>query len=180
MLFGLCNALSTFQRCMISIFLDLLDECMEVFMDDFMVHAESFDAYMENLFQVLTRCIETNLVLNFEKCHFMVTEGIVLAHLVSSRGIEVNKDKVNVITSLPKPTSVWDVCSFLGHAIAHPLSKLLQKEVNFVFDKACEDAFQELKTRLTSTPILQAPNWEYPFELMCDASNSALGAILGQ
>ncbi|RDY11589.1 hypothetical protein CR513_03723, partial [Mucuna pruriens] len=64
--------------------------------------------------------------------------------------------------------------------IALPLSKLLQKEVDFVFDKACEEAFQELKTRLTSTPILEASNWEYQFELMCDASNSTFGAILGQ
>ncbi|RDX94914.1 Retrovirus-related Pol polyprotein from transposon 17.6, partial [Mucuna pruriens] len=157
------------HRCMINI-LDLLEECMEVFMDDFTIYAKPFDACLENLSWVLTRCIETNLVFNFEKCHFMVIEGIVLGHLVSSRGIEVNKAKVNIITSLPNPTSVRDVHSFLAHVrfykqfiknfskIALPLSKLLQKEVDFVFDKAYEDAFQELKTRLTSTPILQAPN----------------------
>ncbi|RDY09973.1 Retrovirus-related Pol polyprotein, partial [Mucuna pruriens] len=174
MLFGLCNAPSTFQRCMISIFSDLLEECMEVFMDDFTIYAESFDACLENLSRVLTRCIETSLVLNFEKCHFMDTLGI-----------KVDKAKVDTITSLPNLTTVWDVYSFLGHAgfyrkISLPLSKLLQKEVDFVFDKAYVKAFQELKTKLTSTPILQALNWEYPFELMCDASNSTLGAILGQ
>ncbi|RDY07701.1 Retrovirus-related Pol polyprotein from transposon opus, partial [Mucuna pruriens] len=80
--------------------------CVGVFMDDFTVYLESFDAYLENLSWVLTRCIETNLVLNFEKCHFMVTEGMVLGHLVSSRGIEVNKAKVDIITSLLNPASV--------------------------------------------------------------------------
>ncbi|RDX83971.1 Retrovirus-related Pol polyprotein, partial [Mucuna pruriens] len=190
--FGLCNALSTFQRCMASIFSDLLQDCMEVFMDDFMVYVDSFDACLGNLSKVLTRCIDTNLVLNFEKCHFMVTEGIVLGHLVSNRGIKVDKSKIDIITSLPNPTSVREVCSFLGHAgfyrrfiknfsrIALPLSKLLQKDVEFNFDQPCIEAFQELKNRLISVPILQAPNWDYPFELMCDASNFALGAILGQ
>ncbi|RDX80649.1 Retrovirus-related Pol polyprotein from transposon opus, partial [Mucuna pruriens] len=98
--FGLCNAPRTFQRCMISIFLDLLENCMEVFMDDFMVYGESFNACLENLFHILTRYINTNLVLNFEKCHFMVTEGIILGYLASIRGIKVDKAKVNIIASL--------------------------------------------------------------------------------
>ncbi|RDX82360.1 Retrovirus-related Pol polyprotein from transposon 17.6, partial [Mucuna pruriens] len=174
-LFGLYNAPSTFQRCMTSIFLALLQDCMEVFMDDFTVYADSFDACLDNLSKVPTRCIDTNLVLNLEKCHFMVTEGIVLGHLVSNRGIEVDKSKINIITSLPNPTSVWKVSSFLGHAsfyrrfiknfskLTLPLSKLLQKE-----------------NRLTSAPILQAENWDLPFELICVASNSTLGGVLGQ
>ncbi|RDY02042.1 Retrovirus-related Pol polyprotein, partial [Mucuna pruriens] len=190
--FGLCNAPSTFQRCMMSIFSDLLQDCMEVFMDDFTVYADSFEACLNNLSRVLKRCTNTNLVLNFEKCHFMVTEGIVLGHLVSNKGIEVDKAKINIITSLPNPASVWEVRSFLGHAgfykrfikdfsiLALPMSKLLQKDVNFNFDQPCIEAFQELKNKLTSAPILQAPDWGLPFELMCDASNSALGAVLGQ
>ncbi|RDX86424.1 Retrovirus-related Pol polyprotein from transposon 17.6, partial [Mucuna pruriens] len=190
--FGLCNAPSTFQHCMTSIFSNLLQECMKVFMDDFTVYADSFDACLENLSKVLKRCIDTNLVLNFEKCHFMVTEGIVLGHLVSNRGIEVDKSKIDIITILPNPTSVREVRSFLGHAgfyrrfienfskTAPPLSKLLQKDVEFKFDQPCIEAFWELKSRLTSAPILQAPDWELPFELICDASNLALGAILGQ
>ncbi|RDX80305.1 Retrovirus-related Pol polyprotein from transposon 17.6, partial [Mucuna pruriens] len=190
--FGLCNAPSTFQRCMTSIFSDLLQECMELFMDDFTVYADSFDACLENLSKVLTRCKDTNLVLNFEKCHFMVTKGIVLGHLVSNKGIEVDKSKIDIITSLSNPTSMREVHSFLGHAgfyrrfiknfskIALPLSKPLQKDVKFKFDHPCIVAFQELKKRLTSTPILQAPDWGLPFELMCDATNSTLGAVLGQ
>nr|KYP39688.1 Retrovirus-related Pol polyprotein from transposon 17.6 [Cajanus cajan] len=70
--FGLCNAPSTFQRCMLSIFSDLLENCMEVFMDDFTVYGSSFDACLDSLDRVINRCIEANLVLNFEKCHFMV------------------------------------------------------------------------------------------------------------
>ncbi|RDY07803.1 Retrovirus-related Pol polyprotein from transposon 17.6, partial [Mucuna pruriens] len=148
MSFVLCNAPSTFQRCMISIFTNLLQDCMEVFMDDFTVYVDSFDACLRNLSKVLARCINTNLVLNFEKCHFMVIEGIVLGHLVSNRGIEVDKSKIDIITSLSNPTSVQEVRSFLGHAgfykrfiknfskIALPLSKLLQKDVDFKFDHA--------------------------------------------
>ncbi|RDX94505.1 Retrovirus-related Pol polyprotein from transposon 17.6, partial [Mucuna pruriens] len=163
-----------------------LVHCMEVFIDDFTIYAESFEACLENL------GIEINLVLNFEKCHFMVTEGTVLGHLVSSRGIEFDKAKVDIITSLPNPTSVREGRSFLGHVgfyrcfiknfskIALSLSKLLQKDMDFVFDQPYMEAFQELKKRLTSTPILQAPNWEYPFKLMCDTSNSTLGVVLGQ
>ncbi|RDX79242.1 Retrovirus-related Pol polyprotein from transposon 17.6, partial [Mucuna pruriens] len=153
-------------------------DCMEVFMDDFMVYANSFDTCLGNLSRVLTRFIDANLVLNFEKFHFMVIEKIVLGHLVSSRGIKVDKSKINIITSLPYPAYVWEVRSFFGHVefyrrfiknfrkIALPLSKLLQKD--------------ELKKRLTSAPILQAPNWEYLFKLMCDASNLAFRAVLGQ
>ncbi|RDX89350.1 Retrovirus-related Pol polyprotein, partial [Mucuna pruriens] len=153
MLFGLCNASSTFQCFMTRIFSDLLQNCMEVFMDDFTVYADSFDACLEKLSKVLTRCINTNLVLNFKKCHFMVIGGIVLEHLVSNRGIKVDKSKVDIIASLPNPISVRE---------------------------PYVEAFQELKNSLTSAPILQAHNWDYPFELMCDASNSALGAVLGQ
>ncbi|RDX81094.1 Retrovirus-related Pol polyprotein from transposon opus, partial [Mucuna pruriens] len=109
----------------------------QVFMDDFTVYAESFEACLSNLSKVLKRCVDTNLVLNFEKCHFMVTKGIVLGHLVSNRDIEVDKSKIDIISSLPNPTFVREVHSFLGHAgfykrfiknfnkLALPLSKLL-------------------------------------------------------
>nr|URM60731.1 ZF-HD family protein [Gymnema sylvestre] len=190
--FGLCNAPGTFQRCMVSIFSDLLEHCMEVFMDDFTVYGNSFDECLDNLGSVLQRCIEKNLVLNFEKCHFMVKQGIVLGHVISKDGIQVDKSKVDIIASLPYPTCVRDVRSFLGHAgfyrrfikdfskIALPLSRLLQKETDFVFDDPCKASFDELKRRLTSPPIIQPPIWDLPFELMCDASNFALGAVLSQ
>nr|KYP30922.1 Retrovirus-related Pol polyprotein from transposon 17.6 [Cajanus cajan] len=95
--FGLCNAPGTFQRCMLSIFSDFLENCIEVFMDDFTVYGSSFDACLDSLDRVLNRCIETNLVLNFEKCHFMVEQGIVLGHIISSQGIQVDPAKIFVI-----------------------------------------------------------------------------------
>ena len=190
--FGLCNAPGTFQRCMMSIFSEFLEECMEVFMDDFTVYGSSFDACLDSLDKVLSRCIETNLVLNYEKCHFMVKQGIVLGHVISHKGIEVDPAKTNVITQLPNPTCVREIRSFLGHAgfyrrfikdfskIALPLSNLLKKDANFNFDDKCRNAFDHLKRALTTTPVIQPPNWTLPFELMCDASNYALGAVLAQ
>jgi len=88
---------------------------MELFMDDFTIYGLSFDACLESLSRVLDRCIETDLVLNFEKCHFMVIEGIVLWHLVSSRSIESDKAKIDIISSPTYLASLWEVCSFLGH-----------------------------------------------------------------
>ncbi|RDX82907.1 Retrovirus-related Pol polyprotein from transposon opus, partial [Mucuna pruriens] len=99
---------------MINIFSDLLEDCMEVFMDDFIVYVESFKACLDNLSQVLRRCINSNLVLNFEKCYFMVIEGIVLKHLVSARGIEVDKVKFDIISSLSNSASVREPCWFLS------------------------------------------------------------------
>jgi hypothetical protein len=110
--FGLCNTPATFQRCMISIFSDYVERKNEVFMDDFTVYGDSFDKCLESLSLVLKRCIETNLVLNYEKCYFMVKQGTVLGHVVSSRGLEVDKVKINVISSLPYPSCAREVCLF--------------------------------------------------------------------
>ncbi|XP_024958882.1 uncharacterized protein LOC112499837, partial [Cynara cardunculus var. scolymus] len=113
--FGLCNAPATFQRCMMSIFSDMLEHSMEIFMDDFSVYGTSYDLCLQNLEKSLQRCEETDLVFNWEKCHFMIKEGIVLGHLISKRGIEVDKAKLEVIEKLPEPTTVKGIRSFLGH-----------------------------------------------------------------
>ncbi|KAG7572472.1 Ribonuclease H-like superfamily [Arabidopsis suecica] len=190
--FGLCNAPATFQRCMTSIFSDLIEEMVEVFMDDFSVYGSSFSSCLLNLCRVLTRCEETNLVLNWEKCHFMVREGIVLGHKISEKGIEVDKGKIEVMMQLQPPKTVKDIRSFLGHAgfyrrfikdfskIARPLTRLLCKEAEFEFDEDCLKAFHTIKEALVTAPVVQAPNWDYPFEIMCDASDYAVGAVLGQ
>ena len=106
--FGLCNAPGTFS--------DMVEKTIEIFMDDFSVLGNSFDNCLENLRSVLVRCEETNLVLNWEKCHFMVQEGIVLGHRISARGIEVDGAKIEAIAKLPPPSSVKGIRSFLGHA----------------------------------------------------------------
>nr|GEU54712.1 reverse transcriptase domain-containing protein [Tanacetum cinerariifolium] len=104
--FGLCNALATFQKCMLAIFHDMIEESVEVFMDDFFVFGNSFDKCLNNLDKMLQRCKDAHLVLNWEKCHFMVKEGIVLGHKVSSAGLKVGKIKINVISKLPPPTNI--------------------------------------------------------------------------
>ncbi|GJR79639.1 reverse transcriptase domain-containing protein [Tanacetum coccineum] len=190
--FGLCNAPGTFQRCMLAIFHDMVEKTMEVFMDDFSVFGNSFQNCLSRLDHMLQRCEDTNLSLNWEKSHFMVKEGIVLGHKISKKGIEVDKAKIDVIAKLPHPTTVKGIRSFLGHAgfyrrfiqdfskISRPMTHLLEKNTPFIFSDDCIRAFQTLKDRLTEAPILIAPNWDLPFELMCDASDFAIGAVLGQ
>ncbi|RVW21420.1 Retrovirus-related Pol polyprotein from transposon 17.6 [Vitis vinifera] len=139
--FGLCNAPATFQRCMLSIFSDMVERIMEVFMDDITVYGGSYKECLLHLEAVLQRCIEKDLVLNWEKCHFMVQQGIVLGHIISKNGIE---------------------------------------DAKFVWDEKCQKSFKELKQFLTTAPIMRAPNWKLTFEVMCDASDLAMGAVLGQ
>ena len=103
--FGLCNAPATFQRCMLSMFSDMVERIMEVYMDDITVYGCDFEECLTNLEAILERCIEKNLVLNWKKCHFMVNQGIVLGHIISSRGIEVDKEKIELISQLPSPTN---------------------------------------------------------------------------
>ncbi|WKA10600.1 hypothetical protein VitviT2T_028165 [Vitis vinifera] len=158
--FGLCNAPATFQRF--------------------------------NLEAVLNKCIEKDLVLNWEKCHFMVQQGIFLGHIISEKGIEVDKEKVELIVKLPSPTTVKGVRQFLGHAgfyrrfikdfskLSKSLCELLAKDAKFVWDKRCQRSFDHLKQFLTTTPIVRAPNWQLPFEVMCDANDFAIGVVLGQ
>jgi hypothetical protein len=181
--FGLCNAPATFQRCMSAIFYGFYEEIVEVFMDDFSVYGTSFDNYLHNLDKVLQRCEETNRVLNWEKCHFMLNEGIVLGHNFFERGIEVDRAKVEAIEKIPCLRDVKGIRSILGHAgfyrrfikdfskISKPLTNLLQKYVPFFFDDDCKEAFKILKKALITAPIVQAPDWNLPFEIMCDAND---------
>ncbi|RVW77830.1 Retrovirus-related Pol polyprotein from transposon 297 [Vitis vinifera] len=135
--FGLCNALATFQRCMLSIFNDMVERIMEVFMDDITIYGSTFEECLINLEAVLNKCIEKDLVLNWEKCHFMVQQGIVLGHIISEKGIEVDKAKMS-------------------------------------------KKFDQLNQFLTIAPIVRAPNWQLPFEVMCNANDFAIGAMLDQ
>ena len=138
--FGLCNAPATFQRCMMAIFSDFIGESMKVFLDDFSVFGSSFDACLEHLTQILDICVKKCLVLSWEKSHFMMREGIVLGHLVSSKGLEVDKAKVEVIQDLALPKLIRELRSFLGYVgfyrrfiqdfakVSKPLTSVLCKE----------------------------------------------------
>ncbi|KAF8053677.1 hypothetical protein N665_1385s0005 [Sinapis alba] len=192
MSFGLCNAPTTFQRCMMSIFTDLIEDIMEVFMDDFSVYGSSFSVCLSNLSRVLQRCEEKHLVLNWEKYHFMVRNGIVLGHKISEQRIEVDKAKIEVMMSLQPPNSVKGIRRFLGHAgfcrrfikdfskISRPLTRLICKETKFDFDSDCLAAFHTIKGALINAIIVQPPDWDLPFEIMTNASDFAVGAVLGQ
>ena len=192
MSFGLCNAPATFQRCMMSMFSNFPEEVLEIFMDEFTVYGSSFEHCLENLGIVVHRCQDKNLALNWEKCHFMVIEGIVLRHRISSAGLEVDQVKVSIIKTLLPPTTFKGIRSFLGHAgfyrrfirdfskIARPLCRLLEKDTKFNFDAACQSSFKEIKSSLVKAPIMVKPDWNSEFEIMCDVSNYAMGVVLGQ
>jgi hypothetical protein len=155
---------------MIAIFSDLINEVMEVFMDDFSVYGKTFEDCMAKLDKVLKWCQMTDLVLKWEKCHFMVQEGIVLGHKISEKGIEVDKVKIEVIEQLPPPTNMKGIRSFLGHVgfyqrfiqnfsqIARPLIYLLAKDAPFVFTEECLPSFHTLKKAHISAPVLWPPD----------------------
>nr|GEX88217.1 reverse transcriptase domain-containing protein [Tanacetum cinerariifolium] len=152
--FRLCNATGTFQRCMMAIFHDMIEKTMEVFMDDFSVFGNSFKTCLSHLEKMLKRCEDTNLCLNWEKRHLMVKEGIVLAIRFPRTGLRLTKPKSILITHL------------------------LEKNTPFIFSDECIQAFEMLKKQLTKAPILIAPDWDLPFELMCDAIDFAIGNFI--
>ena len=174
-----------------TIFSDMVERTIEVFMDDFFVVGTSFDDCLANLEFVLVRCEETNLVLNWEKCHFMVKKGIVLGHKILEKGIEVDKAKIETIEKLFPPTTVKGIISFLGHAefyrrfikdfskISKPLSNLLIQGTPLNCNEDFMQVFFTLKENIISMPIVVASDWELPFELMCDASDYVVGSVLG-
>jgi hypothetical protein len=147
---------------------------------------------LENLDKVHTRCGEVDLVLIWEKCHFMVKQGIVLGHVISERGIEVDKAKVEAVEKLLPLTDIKSLRSFLGHARFHrrlikdfsnitkSLTNLLQKDVPFDFNEKCLTALRTINRALITEPIIQLSDWSQPFEIMCDTSDYAVGALLGE
>ena len=134
--------------------------------------------------------MKKNDVLNWEKCHYMTTSGIVLGHVVSSQVIEVDKAKIEAISKLPPQKTVREVRYFLGHTgfyrrfiknfstISRPMCNLLLKDTVFEWIDNCQKSFETIINLLIYAHIMQSPNWSLPFELMCDASDYAVGAVL--
>jgi hypothetical protein len=155
---------------MMVIFSDLIETVIKVCMNDFSIYGKTFEDSLANLNKVLKRCQEVNLVLSWEKCHFMVREGITLGHKISEKGIEVDKVKIEVIEQLPPPINVKGIHSFLGHTgfyqrfiqnfsqIARPLTHLLAKDAPFILTEECLQVFHTLKKEFLYAPIIQPPD----------------------
>ena len=153
-----------------SMFFDLVEEAMEIFMDDFSVYGSSFENCLEILETLLQRCQDKNLALNWEKFLFMVTKGIVLGQKISAAGLEVDQPQFVVIKTLLPPTTINGIRSFLGHAgfyrrfikdfsqISSPLCRLLEKDAKFHFDELCKAVFNEIKSILVLAPIMVIPD----------------------
>lgn len=190
--FGLKNAPSTFQRVMDNILLGIQNERCLVYMDDIIIYSPTIHEHISRLTEVFKRLRKANLKIQPDKCEFLRKEVAYLGHLITQDGVKPNPSKIDCIRNFPEPKTQKEIKSFLGLAgyyrrfisnfakISKPLTKLLQKDIPFNFDSNCKNSFEELKTALTSTPILIYPNFDETFLLTTDASAYAIGAVLSQ
>lgn len=192
MSFGLTNAPAYFMYLMNSVFMEELDKFVVVFIDDILIYSKTEEEHAQHLWIVLQRLQDHQLYVKYSKCEFWLSSVKFLGHTISAEGIAVDPSKVQEVLDWKSPTSVHEIRSFLGLAgyyrrfiqdfskIAKPMTELLQKGVKFVWSKDCENAFQTLKQRLTSAPILAQPDTSRPFDVFCDASGIGLGCVLMQ
>src|SRR6266508_981962 len=175
-----------------SIFMTELDVCVVLFINDILVYSKNEEEHAKHLQLVLERLREHQLYAKFSKCQFWLKEVSFLGHILSAKGVAVDPSNVQEVLEWKSPTSVTEIQSFLGLAgyyhqfiqdfskIAKPMMKLLQNEAKFNWTLYCEAAFQQLKTWLTSAPILTQPDITKPFDVYCDASRIGLGCVLMQ
>jgi hypothetical protein len=192
MSFGLTNAPAYFMYMMNKVFMEYLDKFVVVFIDDILVYSRNEEEHEGHLRLVLQKLRDHKLYAKLGKCEFWLKQVAFLGHVVSKGGISVDPSKVQDVLSWKTPTSVSDIRSFLGLAgyyqrfikgfsrISRPMTELLEKDKEFKWTSACESSFQELKKRLTTTPILVMPDMEKPFSIYCDASGQGLGCVLMQ
>jgi len=191
--FGLTNASSTFQATMNHIFQPHLRKFILVFFDDILIYSNSWDSHLHHIETTLKILTAHQLYANISKCEFGLTEIGYLGHIISSKRVRVDPQKITAIVQWPVPTSITAVRGFLGLTgyyrcfiqnyahLASPLSNLLKKDVTtFIWPKPAHDAFLSLKDKLTSAPILQLPDFTKEFEIATDASGSTIGAVLTQ
>ena len=173
-----------------SVFMTELDVCVVVFIDDILVYSKNEEEHAKHLQIVLDRLREHQLYAKFSKCQFWLKEVSFLGHILSAKGVAVDPSKVQEVLEWKAPTLVTEIRSFLGLAgyyrrfipdfskIAKPMTKLLQKEAKFNWTSDCEAAFQQLKTLLTTAPVLAQSDVTKPFDVYCDASGTGLGCVL--
>jgi len=174
------------------VFRPYLDMFVIVFIDDILVYSCSEDEHFDYLWTVLQTLRDHKFFANFSKCEFWLRLVAFLSHIISFEGIRVNPQKTEAVRNWPRPISLTDIWSFLGLAgyyrhfvegfsfIVSPMTQLTQKKVKFLWFKSCEKSFQELKTRLTSAPVLTLPYGVDGFMVYCDASRVGLGCVLMQ
>lgn len=190
--FGCCNASATFQRAMDTMFRDLLWTCVMAYQDDGLVYSREWSLHLVHLREVLVRVRTSNAKLKISKCNFCVQSIPFLGHLLAPSGVAPHPDRVAAIVNMPPPTDLTTLRSFLGmigyyrryvptfSELARPLHDLLLEDTRWHWSTECEIAFLQLKTCLTSAPILAFPDFTRPFQLHTDASNIGLGAVLSQ
>jgi len=190
--FGLKNATSTFTRTMTEVFKDVGDSFLKIFVDDLNVHSEEWRDHLQHLGAVLSRLREVNLKLNPSKCYFAAASVVFLGHVVNKEGTRPDPSKIDAVRGFPTPMTVTTVRSFLGltgyyrnyikgySKLAGPLFELTKKDVDFIWTRDCQRAFDALKKALMGAPILVRPNFKEPFYLDVDWSTKGVGAILSQ
>ena len=190
--FGLTNALMTFMDLMQRVFQPYLDQFVVVFVDDILIYSQSEEEHEDHLLIVLQALKDHQLYVKFSKFEFWLTKVRLLGHVVSASSVSIDLENVEAVMSWERPKSVFEIRSFLGLAgyhmrfiedfskLAAPMTRLNWKGVKFEWDDLCEKAFQELKRRLTSTPILIVPEQGQRYTVYCDASKNGLGCVLMQ
>jgi hypothetical protein len=192
MLFGLTNALAYFMYLMNSVFMKEFNKFIVVFIDDILIYSKNSEDHANHLHIVLQRLRDHHLYAKFSKCEFWLNTVKFLGHTISSDGISIDPSKVQEVIDWKPPTSVHQICSFLGLAgyyhhfipnfsrVAKPMTELLKKGVKFSWDQKCEEAFHTLRAHLTTAPVLAQPDVSKPFDIYCDASGIGLGCVLMQ
>lgn len=190
MSFGSTNALAHFTYLMNSVFMPELDNFVVVFIDDILIYSKNKEDHVEHLRIVSTRLREHQLYAKFSKCTFWLEEILILGHVLSAKGMNVDPSKVKAILEWKSPTTVHQVRSFLGLAgyyckfilnfskIVKPITELLKNDVKFNWSSKCIEAFETLKKLLTTTPVLAQPDIEKRFDIYCDALGIGLGCVL--
>ena len=190
--FGLTNAPAAFLDLMHKVFQPYLDKFVVVFVDDILIYSQSKEEHKDHLQIILQALRDHQLYAKFSKCDFWLIEVRFLGHIVSASGVSVDLEKVEVVMSWERPKSVFEIRSFLGLAgyykrfiedfyeLVAPMTRLARKGIKFEWNDLCEKAFQELKRRLTLTPILIVSEHGQRYTVYCDSSRDGLGSVLMQ
>jgi hypothetical protein len=190
--FGLCNAPATFQRLMDRVYEGIAWKFVVVYLDDTIVYSRTFDDHLKHLNEVFRRIKQAGLRLNIEKCNFWMQRLPFLGHIIAPSGIAPDPTKIEAVQKIQPPQNITQLRSFLGlagyyrqfiqnfSAVAKPLNRLLQKDEPYRWTHIQQEAFNELKDRLTAAPILAYPNFRKTFILATDASYYGFGATLSQ